>query len=1310
MSQLHNVDHIKDQSIPPTIQQEALKPLVDDMVLKSLQDKEVLKPIVDDMVLKSLQDNMDKLSITPGYKHSTPSHITAILQSFQNLYSTQHEAQRRLAENCRRAGFRFHGNIPADGNCFFHAVSDQLSLLGLPIQTAAQLRHQVVTYLRNHPQIQGPDGIIDVPSYIESDWTSYLESMTRDGEWADAVILVAMSHMLRRGIMVVTSSPEGTEYQACHIVYDINNTDLIPIRLGHVCELHYMSLEPIPSTSIPDDSELQTLQVQNQDQYKLQGEPADPQLWPKKLKDIYRSRRRGIGFLPGFPKEFPSDEFFVDLHLVKEQKLPTKVRHVELNTYADLINLQDLSGQSINHVVVSGLGGTGKSTMVSRLAYQWANVDKKPNEKSLFKFDLVFLLDIRKFEPEMDLADAIKSQLLTHVPKQHIETYLSANADKCMYLFDGYDELSAGFRVLQSDLLCGSLVIVTTRPHKVDQFYDAHKEFMYVQVLLNGFSDRSVQQFVERYFGDEEDKQRKQNLQDIIRRNNELRDLSHFPLLLGMICLIWQDKDELPKTISGLYQQVLEFSARHWKAREPHFESLSFLEFKDQVELNQTMLLIGKTAFQGLTDNSRLIFQEDEFDSQQIVEHGCSLGFMSSESKVSGFDKIKYVSFIHKTFQEYCAALYLSSLADTDVNLLQSHLYQMDIDDMEYVVRFCCGTSQKTAEFILTHVVQLTNVSSKIESKSTRFERDSCRLPLILLFESESTFGVQNTLHSILRPSVSNIIMYVNGYRRADPVYFAALQYLVNVFETQHEWTTHVKMATIMCDLSTSVTGLCEKQLELLNKMLHIKKLTIGVSKYRFDSEFHNVTKQINRLIDSLEELTLLEKLGEELSVSTISTVLHQIPHHIRPHFDSMEVNKKTNQEIFADVLQTIHSRSGSIRVLKAEHCDMGKVIRYVTPFYSSLEKVKFMYVDLPQAGVDTMFEDMIKAGKMLNSHDSMSNDHEDKTSDNIASQQTVHLPLQELEELYRVSSVANSVSKLCAATVFLGSLKKLRLSVCKLSEEMFQELGQVLTNLTSLQHLDLGCNTIGKSLKAVIQGINGSKIKSLNLCYSKLTKESNSALSLLQLPFLEDLNLSFNDIDSRGADFLAESLKHAPKLKFLNLNYNVLGSQGVVALCKSLQYVTHLETLKLSGNKIGSDGMMALCETFHYITHLKILELDDNNIGSDSTKALAAVLQYIPNLHELYLTKCQIKSDGAKALASALQYIPIIHNIYLSDNQIQSDGAKALASALQYTPNLRELYLAHNQIQSDGVEALQSALPHNTYVAGSWKTQKLPL
>ena len=89
-----------------------------------------------------------------GLKYFDPAHIRTALHLIQSLSASENEAEQRLLENWQRVGLRVHSHTPADGNCFFHAVADQLSLLGLPHQSAAQLRNDVVLYLKYHPQIE----------------------------------------------------------------------------------------------------------------------------------------------------------------------------------------------------------------------------------------------------------------------------------------------------------------------------------------------------------------------------------------------------------------------------------------------------------------------------------------------------------------------------------------------------------------------------------------------------------------------------------------------------------------------------------------------------------------------------------------------------------------------------------------------------------------------------------------------------------------------------------------------------------------------------------------------------------------------------------------------------------------------------------------------------------------------------------------------------------------------------------------------------------------------------------------------------
>ena len=92
--------------------------------------------------------------------------------------------------------------------------------------------------------LQGKYGQIDFRSFVTSDWNEYLQRMSdcENPEWADNVIVSAMARMLQTDILVVTSSPQGTDNEVTCRIEGVENFKGTPIRLGHVWELHYESL------------------------------------------------------------------------------------------------------------------------------------------------------------------------------------------------------------------------------------------------------------------------------------------------------------------------------------------------------------------------------------------------------------------------------------------------------------------------------------------------------------------------------------------------------------------------------------------------------------------------------------------------------------------------------------------------------------------------------------------------------------------------------------------------------------------------------------------------------------------------------------------------------------------------------------------------------------------------------------------------------------------------------------------------------------------------------------------------------------
>jgi len=72
-----------------------------------------------------------------------------------------------------------------------------------------------------------------------SSWLDYLQSMEKDGTWGDHLILLAAANHYQTHIHVIDSLDRETFINPVGSVVNTN-----PLVLGHISELHYVSLLP----------------------------------------------------------------------------------------------------------------------------------------------------------------------------------------------------------------------------------------------------------------------------------------------------------------------------------------------------------------------------------------------------------------------------------------------------------------------------------------------------------------------------------------------------------------------------------------------------------------------------------------------------------------------------------------------------------------------------------------------------------------------------------------------------------------------------------------------------------------------------------------------------------------------------------------------------------------------------------------------------------------------------------------------------------------------------------------------------------
>lgn len=150
----------------------------------------------------------------------------------------------RLQERLELYQLKPKREIPGDGNCQMHAISDQLYNT---IDRSKEVRKTIVEWLRKNKDWKLPNESILHEFVHDRPWEEYCTMMEKDGCWGDHLTLLAASEI--HGVVIsIMSSVEGDNF-----ITEIHPTAKKPgntkvLLLSHYAEFHYGSLTHIGET------------------------------------------------------------------------------------------------------------------------------------------------------------------------------------------------------------------------------------------------------------------------------------------------------------------------------------------------------------------------------------------------------------------------------------------------------------------------------------------------------------------------------------------------------------------------------------------------------------------------------------------------------------------------------------------------------------------------------------------------------------------------------------------------------------------------------------------------------------------------------------------------------------------------------------------------------------------------------------------------------------------------------------------------------------------------------------------------------
>ncbi|XP_015775651.1 PREDICTED: protein NLRC3-like [Acropora digitifera] len=229
---------------------------------------------------------------------------------------------------------------------------------------------------------------------------------------------------------------------------------------------------------------------------------------------------------------------------------------------------------------------------------------------------------------------------------------------RILLVLDRLDELKDKellLPLIRGKVLSNIYLLLTARPEmgaKLRRYCDSVLEIV-------GYTKRDVNSYIERYFFNHSDPSLAEKLKRQLAHDYQLKDLTSSPTNAALLCLVCEETNGIfPIKQTELYECLVSCAIRRYFAKR----GIDLVDDNPSERYREQLNQLGKMALESLLLEDRLYFSKEEIRSENVLQ----LCFVTREPSRSKIKPTECYAFIHKTFQEYFAALYLANEVLTD--------------------------------------------------------------------------------------------------------------------------------------------------------------------------------------------------------------------------------------------------------------------------------------------------------------------------------------------------------------------------------------------------------------------------------------------------------------------------------------------------------------------------------------------------------------------------------------------------------------------------------------------------------------------
>ncbi|XP_041465127.1 NLR family CARD domain-containing protein 4-like isoform X1 [Lytechinus variegatus] len=714
----------------------------------------------------------------------------------------------------------------------------------------------------------------------------------------------------------------------------------------------------------------------------------------KELVNFYLSDMCKIKFIPWDEESYVDlQKFYVRLSLVVQNAStflngPKTLRPLQ-DSHDGIFSSSNSNDRQPMRLLLEGEAGMGKTTLVAKLAYDWAI----RNDSSPLKDIPLFLaIPFRKWNPEWSIGNAVRKCLLasdSKITARQIDHYMKSNPGAAKVVLEGYDEAKFSIAdakasgrigcILRNEELRENQILVTSRPWRVVDFKSCLRT--YTRIEIEGFQKEETDKYVKFFFKEQDEKA--EHVLKYIRQHPLVSEfLSGIPLFTAMLCELTNeiqttvdDLDEFD-TLSDLFRYFTSYLWGHYDTKS----NTSRSQEESEKTLTRLLLHLGRVGLDGLfSPEKKLLFDSSDFIlseghedeksyDQEVEELACKIGILSkhrrqvqlkTKLRQRTVTKSHAVSFFHKLSQEYCAGVYLSHLARTDEMAFLQYIRQIcsrtQLLEYKNVLLFTCGEGIHSARLILDHLIALQEKWVYLWDTNN----NTPDIALLCNLESKSDGELNAQLKRFLQSS--NLKIWVSPFQH-EPHIAVAYKYVLSSGQSlpledcdlciSKETNLHIffdfmsyKNATSLTGLKLDVAHLKEEDylrfLTCLQSFHHLRRLSLSVNESTHVSKLNKALGSC--IYSSIQDLTLQNHSTDSL-VGNLSFACDRFPNveDLKIERASMEIWPKTTMHAvnLASLMKL------SIMHLTCEHSPMRVFFELISQTCPILKELKVSVED----------------------------------------------------------------------------------------------------------------------------------------------------------------------------------------------------------------------------------------------------------------------------------------------------------------------------------------------------------------------------